>query len=145
MDIVKIYLLSVLLMDSNTVSSGESGAGKTESTKLVLQFLATISGQHSWIEQQVLEANPILEGRGCNTFRSLFSQENCPITAFGNAKTVRNDNSSRFGKYIEVHFNAVGSIEGNFLNNTPNWNISSTDHYLLQELESRNICWKNRG
>ncbi|KAI4543990.1 hypothetical protein MG293_004256 [Ovis ammon polii] len=114
--------------DQCCIISGESGAGKTETTKLILQFLATISGQHSWIEQQVLEANPILEVLDLATSFEKPSQKislkvkflfSAPIVgiilwpvAFGNAKTIRNDNSSRFGKYIDIYFNSSGVIEG---------------------------------
>ena len=82
--------------NQSIIISGESGAGKTEATKKCLQFFAEAAGsadKSSGMENKLLSANPILE-------------------AFGNAKTVRNNNSSRFGKWMEVHFNGRAQICG---------------------------------
>jgi len=77
--------------DQAVLISGESGAGKTEATKHCLGFLAEVGGSEHGVESQVLQANPLLEG-------------------FGNAKTLRNNNSSRFGKWIELHLDPSGAV-----------------------------------
>ncbi|XP_074852074.1 unconventional myosin-VIIa-like [Carettochelys insculpta] len=77
--------LTTGLQNQCIVISGESGAGKTESAKLMLRHIMNLCKGNSQLEQQILQVNPLLE-------------------AFGNAQTVMNDNSSRFGKYIQLRF-----------------------------------------
>ncbi|MBN3306880.1 MYH16 protein, partial [Amia calva] len=81
--------------------TGESGAGKTENTKKVIQYFANVgavggkqvSDSKGSLEDQIIQANPVLE-------------------AFGNAKTTRNNNSSRFGKFIRIHFGPTAKLAG---------------------------------
>ena len=105
--------------------SGESGAGKTESTKHVMRYLTTVGAPN----------NPGSEGSGggdaqarngsgaSETVMARVLQSNPVLEAFGNARTIRNDNSSRFGKFIELHFDKRGRLLG-----------ASVETYLLEKV-----------
>ncbi|EPY52395.1 myosin type-2 heavy chain 2 [Schizosaccharomyces cryophilus OY26] len=105
--------------DQSILVTGESGAGKTETTKKVIQYLTAITGTSSndsqLLENKILDTNPVLE-------------------AFGNAQTVRNNNSSRFGKFIRIEFSKDGSIVG-----------ANLDWYLLEKSRVTNPSPKERN
>uniref|UniRef100_A0A4W3J2D1 Myosin IB n=1 Tax=Callorhinchus milii TaxID=7868 RepID=A0A4W3J2D1_CALMI len=87
--------------DQCILITGESGAGKTEASKLVMSYVAAVCGKGTEVNQvkeQLLQSNPVLE-------------------AFGNAKTMRNDNSSRFGKYMDIEFDFKGDPLGGVISN----------------------------
>uniref|UniRef100_A0A8C6MXV1 Myosin IA n=1 Tax=Mus spicilegus TaxID=10103 RepID=A0A8C6MXV1_MUSSI len=87
--------------DQCILITGESGAGKTEASKLVMSYVAAVCGkgeQVNSVKEQLLQSNPVLE-------------------AFGNAKTIRNNNSSRFGKYMDIEFDFKGSPLGGVITN----------------------------
>ena len=123
--------------------SGESGAGKTVTTKIVLNYFAMLSKQTAK-EEELLRSNSILSPRSLSRLESATSTTNTEVTdggeeevgieqqvlqsnpileAFGNARTLRNDNSSRFGKYIDIRFSSSGKLSG-----------AKIDTYLLEKV-----------
>jgi myosin heavy subunit len=89
--------------------TGESGAGKTENTKKVISYFAIVGATQSALAPKIDEK---VSKKKKATLEDQIVQTNPVLEAFGNAKTVRNNNSSRFGKFIRIHFNTAGKLAG---------------------------------
>lgn len=142
---VRHFLLQVNCIAKSRFSSGESGAGKTENTKKVIQYLAAIAAEHAALSGATSPLNPqhntkslsisFKPGHKANTLSQSSAkspalgllerqilQANPILEAFGNAQTQRNNNSSRFGKFVRISFTRDSTIAG-----------ANIDWYLLEK------------
>ncbi|KAG6610827.1 myosin-like protein [Phytophthora cinnamomi] len=106
--------LNGVMSDQSILVSGESGSGKTESTKFLMEYLAQAGANN-------LAAS--VAGKSPGGIAAKVLQTNILLESFGNARTLRNDNSSRFGKFIKLHFTSGGRLTG-----------ASIQTYLLEKV-----------